>query len=60
MAQFKSKKQRKKVMKLVKQHDMNMKFANREIQSKKGTMSREQLDLHIDKNQPYPKNTQKT
>jgi len=46
-------------MRLVKQHDMNIKYANRQFQSKKGIMSRDELNSHIDKTKPYPKNINK-
>ena len=60
MAQFKNKKQRKKVMKLVKQHDQNLRFAHRTIQSKKGTMSANEIHDYIDKHQPYPNHLQQS
>ena len=60
LTQFHSKKQRKMVMRLVKQHTMNMKYANRQMQSTKGKMSYDEMSKHIDKTEPYPKNMAKT
>ena len=56
MSQFKSKAQRKAVMRLLKQYEMNIRYAHKQLQSKKGEMSFNDISKHIDQTMPYPKN----